>query len=445
LARVKKKANLAWQVPPSLVGEHCSSFMESMQALRGRFKSAELRERGHSIELGERVYSTKQSEDPFINEDTKIHSSLHRSRSSSAHLSSCIVCLRESRLRFSLLSFPGRVVLLVFLPLLLAHVFLGTTDLLFHYYGPKDTRSVATDTSFAVVINTYKRPQMLKQAVQHYADKCGQRVGVSQVFVVWAELGVTPPDPTSFFPQTVRKKSLQNRASVQIIRVEKDSLNSRFLPIANLQSQAIFMVDDDVRVDCFSLHQGFVAWKAFPDSMVGYYPRLAAPFQHEKLSSVLDYVYQAWPIVFWRHQVNFILTKASFLHERYLQLYTDSPPEIRDYVDKFFNCEDVAMSMLVANYTKSLHGKPARPIYVEGSVTDKGLFNGISTGTGHMEQRSHCLTDLTSIYLKHGWEAPLQETFELKEASWVHHAPGFWWQFRPSNFFEWFALENVFK
>jgi len=85
------------------------------------------------------------------------------------------------------------------------------------------------------------------------------------------------------------------------------------------------------------------------------------------------------------------------------------------------------------------------PIYVEGSVRDKGLFNGISTGTGHTEQRSRCLTDLTSIYQKHGWEAPLQRSYGLKEASWVHHAPGFWWQFRPSNFFEWFALGNVFK
>jgi hypothetical protein len=90
-------------------------------------------------------------------------------------------------------------------------------------------------------------------------------------------------------------------------------------------------------------------------------------------------------------------------------------------------------------------GRPAMPVYMEGSVSDKGLFGGISTGLGHMDQRSKCLTDLTRIYKQHGWASPLDHVFDLREASWVKHSPGFRWQFRPSNFFEWFALGNVLK
>ena len=132
-----------------------------------------------------------------------------------------------------------------------------------------------------------------------------------------------------------------------------------------------------------------------------------------------------------------------------MELYSsdEHPQVIKDYVDKYFNCEDVAMSLLVANVTRaeSRTGRPAMPVYVEGSVSDKGLFGGISTGSGHFDQCSKCLTDLTRIYREHGWSAPLVDVFHLRDASWMHHSPGFWWQFRPSNFFEWFALQNVLK
>jgi hypothetical protein len=106
-------------------------------------------------------------------------------------------------------------------------------------------------------------------------------------------------------------------------------------------------------------------------------------------------------------------------------------------VDKYMNCEDFAMSLLVANATQSEHGKP---VFVEGTVSDKGLFNGISTGSGFVQRRAACLTDITRIYEKHGWGSPLGEAYSLREVSWDRHAPGFWFQFRPSNPFEWLAL-----
>lgn len=357
---------------------------------------------------------------------------------------------RELRLRWSLLSPYSRGVLVIFLPLFFMHIFLGTIDMFFHSYGSKDGLSSAASSSesnFAVVINTYKRPERLAEAVRHYADTCGRRVGVDHIFIIWAEKDVTPPDISSFFASSLKNgRPQKNRSTVEIVRVEKDSLNSRFLPLANLQSKSVFMVDDDIQVDCFSLYQGFTAWKSHPDAMVGYYPRLAAAGRGQSAESH-EYVYYSWPTVIWRHQMNFILTKACFMHERYMKLYSSAthPQEIKDYVDQYFNCEDVAMSLLVANQTRSETGKAVEPIYVEGSVSDKGLFGGISTGGGHMNRRSQCVTDLTRIYEQHGWKPPLEEKTDLLTASWVHHAPGFWWQYRPSNIFEWFALENIFK
>jgi hypothetical protein len=120
------------------------------------------------------------------------------------------------------------------------------------------------------------------------------------------------------------------------------------------------------------------------------------------------------------------------------------PKAIKDHVDKNMNCEDIAMSMLIANYTKYQTGTASRPIYVEGSVSDKGLIGGISSGSGHMATRSECLTILTSILKAQGWGSPFDYQVPLRPNAWIRHAPGFWWQYRPSNFFEWFALANTF-
>jgi len=367
--------------------------------------------------------------------------------------------LTEIRLRWSLMR-PWSQMALLFLTLFLTvHLVVGTIDMFFHYYGLKNASVEMRDESaFAVVINTFKRPKQLKLAVRHYAQTCGKPAGVSQVFVIWCE-EADPPDPESFFDNdgNVRggsssQQDRDRRATIRMVR-SPNSLNSRFVPIPDLKSKAIFMVDDDVQVDCFGLHQGFLAWKSYPFSTVGYYPRLASSPRSAWWSSATatgsgGYIEHTWPIVFLRQQVNFILTKACFLHERYMALYSSDehhPKEIRDYVDKYMNCEDVAMSLLVANFTRAERGRPATPVFVEGRVSDAGLFNGISTGSGFVERRAACLTDLTAIYEKHGWEAPLNYTYSLREASWVQHVPGLRWQARPSNPFEWGALLDFFK
>ena len=340
-----------------------------------------------------------------------------------------------------------------------------TLDAIFHTFGSVESPPpLIHDTEFTVVINTYKRPQMLTRAVQHYAERCGRRSGVKQVFVVWAESDNPPPtDPMSFFFDNSNSQRLKGsskteenedyRSSVQINQVP-NSLNSRFLPIPQMTTTALFMVDDDVQVDCASLFQAFQAWKSHPDSMVGFYPRLASPPRGGS-AETHGYIEHCWPIVFLRQQVNFVLTKASFLHRRYLDLYSSSNDDhlqaIRDYVDAQMNCEDFAMSLLVANVTKREHSDhdnnnlPAMPIYVEGSITDRGLFGGISTKSGFVGRRAKCLTDLSRVYEQAWGATPLEQTFPLRQVSWTRHFPGFWWQHRPSNPFEWGALLDFFQ
>lgn len=348
--------------------------------------------------------------------------------------------IRGARVQWFLLSKRSRMLVIILILFLAFHTLVGVFDLFLWKFN--DTaQAVYHASSFDVVINTFRRPEMLVGAVRHYADTCGVRSGVNHIYIVWAEEGVVPPKPDSFFAKSSVRQT-QDRSPVTIIKV-KNSLNSRFEPIAGVQD-AVFMVDDDVRVNCRDLQAAFAAWKAHPNSLVGYYPRLSTENRFHGASGL---VYHSWPIVYWRGQMNIILTKACFMHQRYLALYTDDshPKQIKEFVDKYFNCEDIAMAMLVGNVTRNEFSVPARPIFVQGRVSDLGLFNGISSGTGHMARRSDCLNELNAIYKEHGWKAPLDSNFALSESSWLQHFPGFWWQQRPSNPFEWAALANVLK
>ncbi|PQP96932.1 glycosyltransferase family 64 protein C4 [Prunus yedoensis var. nudiflora] len=57
---------------------------------------------------------------------------------------------------------------------------------------------------------------------------------------------------------------------------------------------------------------------------------------------------------------------------------------IREFITKNRNCEDIAMSFLVANATS------APPIWVKGKIFEIGS-TGISSLGGHSEKRTHCI------------------------------------------------------
>jgi hypothetical protein len=133
----------------------------------------------------------------------------------------------------------------------------------------------------------------------------------------------------------------------------------------------------------------------------------------------------------------------------------ENPKEVLDYIDKHFNCEDIAMAFLIARKTKNAL-KDAKsqgycrdcPLFTNGLITDKGLRNGISTSggklnpLGHMGERSKCLSFMTDVYREKGWEYPLFDV-SLDRQSWQHHL--FWWQYSPSVFWEWFSVGNTLQ
>ncbi|CAN0547220.1 unnamed protein product, partial [Laminaria digitata] len=49
-------------------------------------------------------------------------------------------------------------------------------------------------------------------------------------------------------------------------------------------------------------------------------------------------------------EYSIVLTKAAFVHSKYLELYSggmvEAMAKVRDYVDAHRNCEDIAMQMV---------------------------------------------------------------------------------------------------
>lgn len=232
---------------------------------------------------------------------------------------------------------------------------------------------------YAIVMNTWKRYDLLRQSIAHYVA-CPR---LDSIHIVWSE-PEPPSDSLKSFLNHVVESNSGNGHEVELkfdINVE-DSLNNRFKEIKDLRTDAVFSIDDDVIFPCSSVELAFSVWQSAPDVMVGFVPRL---HWIDESKGNDQYVYGGWWSVWWSGTYSMVLSKAAFFHKKYFNLYTNEmPASIKDYITRNRNCEDIAMSFLVANAT----GAP--PIWVKGKIFEIGS-TGISSLGGHIEKRSRCV------------------------------------------------------
>lgn len=120
-------------------------------------------------------------------------------------------------------------------------------------------------------MNTWKRYDLLKQSIKHYSS-CPR---LESVHIVWSE-----PDPPSdnllkFLHHVVKSKSKDGRYVKLRFDINKeDSLNNRFKEIKDLETDAVFSIDDDVIFPCSTVEFAFDVWQSAPDTMVGFVPRV---------------------------------------------------------------------------------------------------------------------------------------------------------------------------
>ncbi|XP_071734423.1 glycosylinositol phosphorylceramide mannosyl transferase 1 [Rutidosis leptorrhynchoides] len=300
---------------------------------------------------------------------------------------------RRMALKFRQLSISAVGSLKIKLLLLCCFVFtltlLASRTPSFLGWGQESVPSLDRTSSkgYTLLINTWKRYDLLKQSISHYTT-CP---GLDSIHIVWSE-----PNPPSdllvkYLNHAVKSNTKDGRYAELVFDINKeDSLNNRFKELKDPITDAVFSIDDDIIFPCKTVEFAYTVWRSAPDTMVGFVPRihLLDPSSEKENS----YIYGGWWPVWWTGTYSMILSKASFFHIKYLRMYSNEmPSSLLEYVKKNRNCEDIAMSFLVANATS------APPIWAKGKIYEIGS-TGISSLGGHSDKRTECVNRFVSEF-----------------------------------------------
>jgi len=253
----------------------------------------------------------------------------------------------------------------------------------------RESEEMSTRT-FTVLLNTYKREDLLRRAVRHY-ERCGD---VEEIIVIWSEQREPPKagekGSEGFFSRRKRTRYETHAGT---------SIQNRFDPIDGLATRAVFNVDEDVRIPCRTLRSGFRKWQRNPDALVGYFPRNYAPAKYPNDGCNWKYVANELAL-WWSGKYSIVLTKAAFMDQKYLKLYKEHLPEgVREYIDKRKNCEDIAMQFLTSSITREAPVyAPASLMYYIRAKLGGMAVRGISSGTDHHIRRGDCITDFQTMF-----------------------------------------------
>ncbi|XP_030387094.1 exostosin-3 [Scaptodrosophila lebanonensis] len=226
---------------------------------------------------------------------------------------------------------------------------------------------------FTIVILTYEREQVLM-------DSLGRLYGLPylhKVVVVWNS--PKPPLDDLRWPDI--------GVPVAVVRAPRNSLNNRFLPFDVIETEAVLSVDDDAHLRHDEILFGFRVWREHRDRVVGFPGR-----------------YHAWDLSsnnMWHYNSNYscelsmVLTGAAFLHKYYMYLYTYHLPQaIRDKVDEYMNCEDIAMNFLVSHITR----RPPVKVTSRWTFRCPGCPVSLSEDDTHFQERHKCINFFSQVF-----------------------------------------------
>lgn len=225
---------------------------------------------------------------------------------------------------------------------------------------------------FTVVMLTYEREEVLMNSL----ERLNGLPYLNKVLVVWNSPKL--PSEDLLWPDI--------GVPIMVVRTEKNSLNNRFLPWAEIETEAILSIDDDAHLRHDEIMFGFRVWREARDRIVGFPGR-----------------YHAWdlPHQSWLYNSNYscelsmVLTGAAFFHKYYAYLYSYVMPQaIRDMVDEYINCEDIAMNFLVSHITR----KPPIKVTSRWTFRCPGCPQALSHDDSHFHERHKCINFFVKVY-----------------------------------------------
>uniref|UniRef100_A0A2A4K6I9 glucuronosyl-galactosyl-proteoglycan 4-alpha-N-acetylglucosaminyltransferase n=1 Tax=Heliothis virescens TaxID=7102 RepID=A0A2A4K6I9_HELVI len=224
---------------------------------------------------------------------------------------------------------------------------------------------------FTIVILTYEREAVLAAALARLRGL----PYLNKVVVVWN--GPSAPGAGAW---------AESGAPVAVVRAPRNSLNNRFLPYHLIDTEAVLCVDDDAHLRHDEIVFAFRVWREHRDRIVGFPGR-----------------YHAWDLNFnngflynsnYSCELSMVLTGAAFVHRYYLWAYWRTlPAAIRDYVDEYMNCEDIAMNFLVSHITR----KPPVKVTSRWTFRCPGCPVTLSADETHFHERHKCIQFFSQV------------------------------------------------
>lgn len=226
---------------------------------------------------------------------------------------------------------------------------------------------------FTIVMLTYEREQVLM-------DSLGRLYGLPylhKVIVVWNS--PKPPLEDLRWPDI--------GVEIFVVKAQKNSLNNRFLPFDIIETEAVLSVDDDAHLRHDEILFGFRVWRENRDRIVGFPGRFHAWDLNTQNSWNYNSNYSC--------ELSMVLTGAAFYHNYYNYLYSYHLPQaIRDKVDEYINCEDIAMNFLVSHVTR----KPPVKVTSRWTFRCPGCPISLSEDDTHFQERHKCINFFSQIF-----------------------------------------------
>ncbi|XP_063224162.1 exostosin-3 [Bacillus rossius redtenbacheri] len=225
---------------------------------------------------------------------------------------------------------------------------------------------------FTIVMLTYEREQILINSLSRLYGL----PYLNKVIVVWNS--PRPPLEDLRWPEI--------GVPVHVVKASRNSLNNRFLPYDAIETEAVLSVDDDAHLRHDEIMFGFRVWREQRDRIVGFPGR-----------------FHAWDLNHggWLYNSNYscelsmVLTGAAFVHKYYLFMYSYWLPQaVRDKVDEYMNCEDIAMNFLVSHITK----KPPVKVTSRWTFRCPGCAGSLSEDETHFMERHKCINFFTQVF-----------------------------------------------
>ncbi|KAK7486014.1 hypothetical protein BaRGS_00022766 [Batillaria attramentaria] len=215
---------------------------------------------------------------------------------------------------------------------------------------------------------------------------------VHKIIVLWhCEI---PPPPSRRWPADLGVPVLVKTRNIK-------SVNARFAPYKEIETDAVFGLDEDALLTTEEIDFAFSVWKEFPDRIVGYPAR----------SHYWDELRGKWRYSSkWANEYSMVLTGAAVYHRYYNYMYTHyASTMLTQRVDASSNCHDILLNFLVSHVTR----RPPVKLTQRKQYRESALTNSVAPGGGaapngnklsawseqqHFAQRQTCMEEFVSLF-----------------------------------------------